>query len=326
MRLRKLGRTGLEISEIVFGAGAVGGAVFRGEREQRLETVRRALESGVNWIDTAPGYGNGESESNLGWILPELAARPHLSTKVRLAPADLDDIHGAVERSLRASLDRLGVGHVDLLQLHNQVGAARDEASGRLAIGDVLGRGGVADAVDAVRSVGRASHIGFTALGQVDVLHEIVASGRFDTAQVYHNILNPSATRAVPRGFSAVDYKELARACGEHGLGVLNIRVLAAGALGGHQPRGRALSRGSEPERDAKRASLVAADLENEPGSLPQKAIRFALGQPGISGVLVGFSNPGHVDDAVAATELPPLGPDAMTRLESLYASDFEGA
>jgi D-threo-aldose 1-dehydrogenase len=65
MKLRPLGRTGLDISEIVFGAGAVGGGVFRGEPEARLETVRRARDAGINWIDTAPSYGNGESEENL---------------------------------------------------------------------------------------------------------------------------------------------------------------------------------------------------------------------------------------------------------------------
>ncbi|MDA1146120.1 MAG: aldo/keto reductase, partial [Chloroflexi bacterium] len=69
---RPLGKTGLQISEIVFGAGAVGGGVFRGERDERLETVRHARDGGSNWIDTAPGYGNGQSEENLAWILRDL--------------------------------------------------------------------------------------------------------------------------------------------------------------------------------------------------------------------------------------------------------------
>ena len=60
---RALGQTGLDISELVFGAGAVGGGVFRGEREDRLATVRAARDGGINWIDTAPGYG--QSEENL---------------------------------------------------------------------------------------------------------------------------------------------------------------------------------------------------------------------------------------------------------------------
>ena len=75
---------------VVFGAGAVGGGVFRGERDDRVATVRAARDGGINWIDTAPGYGNGQSEENLAWILRELDWLPHLSTKVRLGPADFD--------------------------------------------------------------------------------------------------------------------------------------------------------------------------------------------------------------------------------------------
>ena len=326
MQTRPLGRTGLQISAIVFGAGAVGGAVFRGEREQRLATVRRALDAGINWIDTAPGYGDGQSEENLGWILPELGATPHVSTKVRLRPQDLGDIRGAVERSLTDSLARLRLPRVDLVQLHNPVGLARDEARGRLAVGDVLDNGGVADALDAVRGAGLAGHVGFTALGDVAAIHEVVASRRFDTAQVYHNVLNPSPTKGMPAAFSAADYRELALACERNGMGVLNIRVLAAGALGGRLPRGGfAMSPGSEPERDIRRAELVATALRQEPGTPAQKAIRYALGRPGISGVLVGFSTPEQVDEAVAATAMPPLSEASLDRLEALYESDFQG-
>ena len=97
---RELGTTGIRISEIVFGAGAVGGLVFRPDRDSRLEAVRRALGHGINWIDTAPSYGDGQSEENLGWILKELDADPHLSTKVRIGPDHVDDIPGEVQRSM----------------------------------------------------------------------------------------------------------------------------------------------------------------------------------------------------------------------------------
>jgi L-glyceraldehyde 3-phosphate reductase len=286
------------------------------------------LDAGINWIDTAPGYGSGQSEENLGWILQELGgATPHISTKVRLPPEDLDDIPAAVERSLRESLGRLHLPKVDLVQLHNPLGRERDD-HGRLALDDVLGPGGVADALDAVRDAGLADRAGFTALGDVDsyVLHEAAASGRFATVQVYHNILNPSATRRMPPAFSAADYRELAASCRQRRIGVLNIRVLAAGALGGQDPRGGfAMSPGSEPERDARRAELVAAALQGEPGSLAQCAIRYALARPEISAVLVGFSTPEQVDEAVAAAGMGPLSEDSLARLEALYESDFEG-
>ena len=99
MRYRPFGKTDLEISELVYGAGAVGGLLIRAEDEARREAIRRALAGGVNWIDTAPSYGNGASETALGWLLDEVDERPHVSTKVGIDPAS-GDISGQVERSL----------------------------------------------------------------------------------------------------------------------------------------------------------------------------------------------------------------------------------
>jgi len=324
MELRPLGDTGLQISAIVFGAGAVGGGVFRGEESQRLETVRRARDHGINWVDTAPSYGDGQSEENLGWILRELDWLPNLSTKVRLSADEMDDIPYAVRNSMEESLKRLGRDAVQLIQLHNRILPERDAATSAVGIADVLGPGGIADAFDDLRKAGFASFSGFTALGDADVLHQLVESGRFQTIQAYHNLLNPSMTRSMPAAFSSLDYRELAVAAAHRGMGVLNIRVLAAGVLAGQEPRGdMEMSPGSPPQRDAERAVLVNAALEGEPGTTAQRAIRFGVGQPGISGVLVGFADPDQVDEAVAAAELPPLSAEALSRLEALYESDF---
>lgn len=326
MELRPLGNTGLEISSIVFGAGAVGGGVFRGEESQRLETVLRAREHGINWIDTAPSYGDGQSEENLGWILEELGWRPNLSTKVRLSVEEMSDIPSAVRRSMEASLDRLGQEAVQLIQLHNPILPERDPQRGAVGIEDVLGPGGIADAFDDLREEGFAWFSGFTALGDVDVLHRLVESGRFQTIQAYHNLLNPSMTREMPEAFSSLDYRGLAVSAASRGMGVLNIRVLAAGVLGGQEPRGsHEMSPGSPPQLDAERATLVDAALAGEPGTPAQRAIRFGVGQPGISGVLVGFANREQVDEAAGAAELPPLSAEAIGRLEALYESDFAG-
>lgn len=325
---RPLGNTGLEISSIVFGAGAVGGGVFRGERDDRLATVRAARDGGVNWIDTAPSYGNGQSEENLAWILRELNWLPNLSTKVRLGPRDFEDIDHAVRNSAEESMKRLGFPGVELIQLHNRVGHERNVEAGTVSVDDVLGPNGIAEALDRVRDAGFTKLIGFTALGEADVLHELVESDRFDTLQTYHNVLNPSATRLVPQSFSALDYRELAVRAAERGMGTLNIRVLAAGAIAGSTVRAgsRAMSPGSDPDRDAARAALVNEAFEGEPGTPVQRAIRFALDQPGLSGVLVGTAGAAEVEEAVAAAALPPLSPEAMRRLEALYESDFDGA
>ena len=130
MKYRDFGSTGLKISVIVFGAGAVGGLVFRPERSTRLEAVRRALDLGINWIDTAPSYGDGQSEENLGWILNELDADPYLSTKVRVGPEHVGDIPGEIQRSMEVSLGRLQRERVDLIQLHTAVTGARGDFRG----------------------------------------------------------------------------------------------------------------------------------------------------------------------------------------------------
>ena len=72
MKYWPFGKTGLNISEVVIGGGYVGGILIDPEYEIKREALRRALAAGVNWIDTAPSYGNGQSETNLGWLLPEL--------------------------------------------------------------------------------------------------------------------------------------------------------------------------------------------------------------------------------------------------------------
>ena len=164
MKYRDLGSTGLKISEIVFGAGAVGGLVFRSERDTRLEAVRKALDYGINWIDTAPSYGDGQSEENLGWILKEVDANPYLSTKVRIGPEHAGDIPGEIERSMEISLKRLKRDSVDLIQLHTAVTSTRGAFRGSISLDDVLGDKGVLSGFERLREQGVASLFGFTAL------------------------------------------------------------------------------------------------------------------------------------------------------------------
>jgi L-galactose dehydrogenase/L-glyceraldehyde 3-phosphate reductase len=121
MDFRTLGRTGLEVSSLVFGGGWVGGVLIHQDDATKLKTLHRAMEAGINFIDTAPSYGQGESEKALGWLLKEIEDTPYLSTKVMLDTANLDDIAGQVERSVHQSLERLDRESVDLLQLHNPI-------------------------------------------------------------------------------------------------------------------------------------------------------------------------------------------------------------
>ncbi|HEU5323541.1 MAG TPA: aldo/keto reductase, partial [Methylomirabilota bacterium] len=169
MEYRALGGTGLRVSALGFGCGAVGGLMVRGAPGDRERAVARALELGINYFDTAPSYGDGRSEEHLGQALRALGADVHVGTKVRLAPGQLADIPGAIARSLDDSLRRLGRERVDLLQLHNPVEAARRD--GAVSTRDVLDA-----AVPALRRLveqGKTRFYGITALGDAAALREV---------------------------------------------------------------------------------------------------------------------------------------------------------
>ena len=132
MEQRTLGRTGLKVGVLGFGCGDVGGLIVRGTPAERERAVSRALDAGVNYFDTAASYGNGESERNLGATLRALRVRPYVGTKLRVPP-EARDTAAAVTQSVDASLQRLGMEGVDLIQLHNPIRADGSQArAGRL--------------------------------------------------------------------------------------------------------------------------------------------------------------------------------------------------
>src|SRR5882724_3561099 len=119
MQLRTFGRTGMQISALGFGCGAVGGIMVRGDPADQERLVARAIATGVNYFDTAVLYGDGESEKNLGRILQKLKpANVIVGTKVRIPPEALGSIAGTIATSLDGSLSRLHLDRVDIFHLH----------------------------------------------------------------------------------------------------------------------------------------------------------------------------------------------------------------
>src|SRR2546422_6824167 len=106
MEMRTFGRSGMRVSILGFGCGAVGGLMVRGQPADQERAVARAVEAGIDFFDTAPGYGDGRSETNLGRVLARLRPKITLATKVMIRPEERSDIAGAVARSLEASLRR----------------------------------------------------------------------------------------------------------------------------------------------------------------------------------------------------------------------------
>jgi L-galactose dehydrogenase/L-glyceraldehyde 3-phosphate reductase len=313
MEYRVLGRTGLRVSALAFGCGDVGGLMVRGAPADRELGVARAIELGINYFDTAPSYGAGESEKNLGQVLRALRPSVIVGTKWRLAAPDLADVPGAVTRSVERSLGRLGLERVDLFHLHNLIGRVGDERP--LGVARVLDA--VVPAVRRLQEQGKVRFLGVTASGETGALHRVIASGAVDTAQVVFNLLNPSGAYAVPVGFPAQDYDRLLVLAREQGVGTIGIRVLAGGALSGRMerhptaiPSVAPIASGPDYAADVTRArDLEPLVAQGHADSLVEAALRFAITGDALSTVLIGCSDLSHLEQAVAAVDKGPLPP-----------------
>ena len=323
MQTRAFGRTGMQLSVLGFGCGAVGGLMVRGDARDQERAVARAIEAGVNYFDTAVQYGNGESEKNLGRVLQRLKP-PNVvvGTKVRLPSADFGRIAEAITKSLESSLARLRLDRVDIFHLHN---AITESGGGEaLSVRQVLGE--VVPAFERLRQQGKTRFLGLTAVGETAALHQVIDARAFDSAQVVYNMLNPSAAVALPPNYPAQDYGRLFEHTKAAGVGVVGIRVLAGGALSGSAERHPIASPPPEPigsalnyDADVARARrLMPLVEEGFAASLTEAATRFALSHPAIGTILVGMATPQQFEDALAAVRKGPLPAGALERLSAL--------
>ena len=327
MEQRTLGRTGLKVSVLGFGCGAVGGLMVNGSPADQERAVAWAIDRGINYFDTAAQYGEGKSETNLGRVLRALnvpKGKALVGTKVRVPSVESRQIGAAIIEALEASLQRLGMDHVDLFQLHNAItdaGAAPD-----LPVEAVLNE--VVPALEKLRQQGKIRFIGMTAIGDAAALHRIVAAGLMDTAQVPHNLLNPSPMYPLPVGFPAQDFRQLMPAASAVGIGIIGIRVLAGGALSGHENRHPLGMKDVEPigstasyAKDAANARLLLPLVaEGFAGSVIEAAIRFAISNDAMSTVLIGLSTQDELEQATAAINKGPLSEAALARVAELQA------
>ena len=211
MDMRAFGRTGMQLSVLGFGCGAVGGLMVRGDPRDQERTIARALAAGVNYFDTAVAYGNGESENNLGRVLHSLKpANVVVGTKVRLPSADFGTIANAVAKSLEDSLTRLRRDRVDIFHLHNAITetGGGEALSVRQVLGDVV------PAFERLRQQGKTRFLGLTAVGDTAALQRVIDAGAFDSAQVVYNMLNASAATALPGELSGTGLRAAVRSCG----------------------------------------------------------------------------------------------------------------
>lgn len=321
MNYRSLGQSGLRVSVLGFGCGAIGGLLVRGDYPTMRHTVARAIELGVNYFDTAALYGNGQSEVNLGAVLRELKADVLVGTKVRITrPEELAQIEQTVMQAVEGSLRRLGRETVDLLQFHNSLGAPRNLNRSLVTAADLAA---VISAFQTLQQQGKIRHWGITGLGETATLHQVVRTGGMASVQCCYNLLNPSAGAPVAADFSFQDYGQLIDKAAAHQIGVIAIRVLAGGALSGVLERHPIAAREVNPIASAtdyaedvahaQRLSWLMA--EGHVQNLVEAAIRFVISHPGVSTALVGISTPEQVEAAVTAAMRGALSPAVIQRL-----------
>jgi L-galactose dehydrogenase/L-glyceraldehyde 3-phosphate reductase len=325
MDYRPLGKTGLQVSALGFGCGDVGGLIVRGEPVERERAVARALELGINYFDTASAYGKGQSEIHLGQAFKALKVNAYVGTKFRLTASDMGNMRGAIANSLTASLQRLQMERVDLLQLHNRIGLQRSADASMLSIQDVLEE--VVPALQTLQQQGKIRFYGITALGETATLHQVVDAGVFATAQVCYNLLNPSAGAEVAAGFPAQDFGRLLDHTRQQQMGVIAIRALAAGALSGSAtrhpvavPTVNPIGSGPDYATDVQRARTFHTLIEaGHVDSLVEAALRFTLSHTAVSTMLLGYSSLEHLELAADYVNRGPLPPAATEQLPPLW-------
>jgi len=211
MQTRTLGRTGLSVSVLGFGCGAVGGLMIKGAAADQERAVARAVELGINYFDTAPLYGDGRSEINLGRVLAKLKPNVLVGTKIRLGSGEKADIARAVLAGMDASLHRLGRDlEADRLAAHAQATASNPATVARASYvrglvadkrGDTAGLAAALAWFDRLR----APHAGWEA--DRDEL-----AARLDLRQGHYGKAAASARRAADIYRSQLDYHPMAEA------------------------------------------------------------------------------------------------------------------
>ncbi len=325
MRYNLLGKTGLYVSELCLGAMTFGGSKGMwqsigqlGDKES-LELVRTAIEAGVNFIDTADVYSDGDSERLLGAALKSLD-RPReqlvIATKVRgrvgpgVNQVGLSRAH--ILGSIDGSLQRLGLDHVDLYQIHGFDPATPIEETVR-ALDDV------------VRS-GKARYVGFSNLpawlaSKAITFAEQNNLARFQSAQVYYSI----AGRDIER--------EIAPLCRAEGVAILPWSPLAGGLLSGKfdpDKKGPADARRASfdfPPVNMERLPRVLTALrtvsEATGASVARVALAWQLTRPFVTSIIIGAKRPEQLIDNLAATELT-LSSEQVTLLDDASALPAE--
>ena len=313
MRYREFGKTGLKVSEIGFGGWGIGGAWWSGANdEESLRSVKQALDLGVNFLDTAPNYGDGRSEQIIGQALQGRAGRAVVATKVNpknmkwpAAPGTpLSEVFPAdwIISSTEKSLKNLGVEQIDIQLLHVWL----DEWAGldewKNACLKLKGQGKV-----------RAFGLSLNYPLKPDYGAKAIATGLIDCCEVVYNIYE----RAPEEGLFPLALKQK--------VGIIVKSPLDEGALTGKItpasvfPQGSFLDfyfQGDRKQEVYRRAQALEFLLHDGCETLSEAALRFCLSHQAVSTIIVGMRKPEHARENVQASDKGPLPAADLARLK----------
>jgi 1-deoxyxylulose-5-phosphate synthase len=312
MKYVRMGTTGAQVSRLCLGCMSFGQqmAEWALSEEDSLPILKKAVEAGINFFDTADIYGRGQSEEILGRGLKSLAVRRDeavVATKVFVPMGSGPNMGGLsrkhIHQSIDASLTRLQLDYVDLYQIHRFDYATPTEET--------------IEALDDVVKAGKALYIGASSMFAYQFskyLHRADAAGRtrFATMQNHYNLLYREEER------------EMNPLCLDEGVGLIPWSPLAGGRLAGsreaqtsrsqsHNARTRYNRPADDAVLDALRA--VAAERVETPA---QVAIAWLLAKPAVTAPIVGATKLSHLDDPLKALD-SPLTPEEVERLEAPY-------
>ena len=301
MKFRKLGNTGLIVSEVALGTMQFGGKMNMGNlgQEETSAMVKLALDKGINFIDTADVYSLGESETLLGNALKGIRAEIVLATKVRLPMSKNFNHSGATRvnilREVESSLRRLQTDYIDLYQVHGWDSNTPLEETLR-TLNDLVRQG-------KVRYIGLSNLMSWQAATAV-MLQERLGLEKYVTAQMYYSLVG----RGLEHEFqSFAEY---------HNIGILVWSALAGGFLAGKYSRSNPAPAGT---RFADAGQFVPFDKDMgyrvvdalkevaaRHGASPARvALAWVLSRPAVSSVIVAARKPEHLEDNIGAVDLP---------------------
>ena len=289
---RKLGRTGLEVSEVGYGAWGIGKSQWMGaEDDESLRALNRAIDLGLTFIDTALGYGDGHSERLVGRTVRERDETVHVSTKIPPknltfpAPSGLhpDETFPAdhVRECTETSLKNLGLETIDVQQFH----VWQDEW---------LGEGDWQEAVEDLKREGKIRHFGVSINDhQPANAVKLIETGLVDTVQVIYNVFDQSPE------------DELLPACQEHGVGVIVRVPFDEGALTGAITPETEFDEGDfrnhyfrdDRKREVQeRVRAIVSELGVGEDEIAEVALRYILSHPAVSAVIPGMRSVRNVE------------------------------